>query len=140
MTSTPYDALRRLQQLATSGQLAALCERHDIALLVVYGSVVDDEPIRPARDLDIAFQTRRGTDYDVIELTNDLMEAARFEDIDVTDLLRVNPVARAKALEPGSIVLHEASSGVFATAQMAALTTAMETRRLRRLDLELLAG
>lgn len=140
MTSTPYDALCRLQELAASGHLATLCERHDIRLLVIHGSVLDPEPLRHARDLDIAFQIQRGAEYDVITLTNDLMEAASFEAIDVMDLLRANPVARARALEPGSLVLYEAESGVFARAQMAALTTAMETRHLRRLDLELLAS
>ncbi|MPY77685.1 MAG: hypothetical protein GEV04_04160 [Actinophytocola sp.] len=140
MTSTPYDALRRLRELAARGQLSTLCERHDITLLVVHGSALDAEPLRPARDLDIAFQARHGAAYDVVALTNDLIEAAAFEAVDVMDLRRANSVARARALAPGSLVLHEAESGVFARAQMAALTTAMETRHLRRLDLELLAG
>lgn len=140
MSSTPYDALHRLRELATTGQVATLCERHDITLLVVHGSALDTEPIRPARDLDIAFQGRPGADRDLVALTNDLMEAASFENLDIMNLLRADPVARARALAPGSLVLYEAEPGTFARAQMAALTTAMETRHLRRLDLELLAG
>lgn len=140
MATTPYDALRRLRELAASGQIAALCERHNVTLLVVHGSVLDAQPLRPARDLDLAFQVRRGVEYDTVALANDLIDAAGFEGLDIMDLLRANPVARARALGPGGLVLYEAESGLFARAQMAALTTAMETRRLRRLDLELLAG
>jgi hypothetical protein len=49
------------------------------------------------------------------------------------------PVLRARALGPDSAPLFEAVPGLFATAQMAALTEAMETAPRRRRDLELLA-
>ncbi len=139
MTVTPYDALRRLRSMAATGELDALCERHGVELLVAHGSVLAAEPVRPARDLDLAFQFRHGIEPDVLALTNDLLQAARFDDVDLMDLQRAGPVARARALAPQSLPLYEASPGIFAEAQMAALTTEMETRRLRRLDLELMA-
>lgn len=55
------------------------------------------------------------------------------------DLGRAGPVARSRALAPGSEVLHEARKGIFAEAQIAAITEEMETRPMRRRDLELLA-
>lgn len=140
MSSSAYIALQRLEAMAVDEELGALCERHGIELLVVHGSVVDSAPLRPARDLDLAFQRRHGSETDVIALTNDLLRAVRFDDIDLMDLNRAGPVARARALAPQSLPLYEAGPGAFATAQMAALTTEMETRRLRRLDLELLAS
>lgn len=140
MSLSAYDALQRLEALAADGELGALCERHGIELLVVHGSAVDSESLRPARDLDLAFQRRRGSDADVVGLANDLLRAVRFGDIDLMDLNRAGPVPRARALAARSLPLYEAEPGLFATAQMAALTIEMETRGLRRLDLELMAS
>lgn len=75
MSLSAYDALQRLEALAADGELGALCERHGIELLVVHGSAVDSESLRPARDLDLAFQRRRGSDADVVGLANDLLRA-----------------------------------------------------------------
>lgn len=126
--------------MAATGDLGALCERHGVELLVVHGSVLDDEPIRPPLDLDFAYRFRRGVERDVVALVSDLTEAARYGGIDPMDLHRAGPVASARALGPQSLVLYEAFGGAFAIAQMAALTMEMETRALRRLDLELMAG
>ncbi len=59
--------------------------------------------------------------------------------MDVVDLAAAGPVLRARALGPTGEPLYESTSGLYATAQMAALTEAMEIAWLRRLDLELLA-
>ncbi|WP_156960185.1 hypothetical protein [Amycolatopsis taiwanensis] len=138
-TRTPYDALDSLLAMAASGDLGALCARHGVELLVAHGSVVDPEPLRPPRDLDLAFRTRHDVEPDLLDLTNDLLDATRFDGLDLMNLNRAGVVARAHALSPQSRVLYEAARGIFATAQMAAITMAMETRRLRLLDLELMA-
>lgn len=141
MTSrTPYDALRSLRSAAATGELGALCDRHGVELLVVHGSVLDPEPLRPPRDLDLAFRYVRDAARDQLALINDLLVHARFDAIDLMDLGRAGPVARSRALAPNSVVLHEAACGVFAEAQIAAMTETMETRWMRRRDLELLAS
>lgn len=136
---TPYDAFRSLRSSATDGELAALCERHGVELLVVHGSVLDVEPLRPAQDLDLAFRYVRGADGGQVALINDILQLTRIDEIDLMDLGRAGPVARARALAPDSVVLYEADRGIFAEAQVAAMTETMETRWMRRRDLELLA-
>lgn len=139
MAVDPYQALDSLRSSATSGELGTLCDRHGVELLVVHGSVLQQEPLRPARDLDLAYRHRRDVARDPVALINDLLELLRFDDIDLMDLGRAGPVARARALAPGSVVLYEASRGIFAEAQIAAITEEMETRPMRRRDLELMA-
>lgn len=140
MTRTPYDALDCLLAMAASGDLGALCARHGVDLLVAHGSAVDPEPLQPPRDLDLAFRTRYGIEPDVLGLTNNLLDATRFDGLDLMNLNRADVVARARALSPQCRVLYEAGRGIFATAQMALITMVMETRRLRLLNLELMAG
>lgn len=53
---------------------------------------------------------------------------------------RANPRRAIGSYGPCSLPLYEAAAGDFATAQMAALTAEMDTRHLRHLDLELMAG
>jgi len=113
--------------------------RHSVELLVAHGSAVDPEPVRRPRDLDLAVHPKHGTAPDVAALVNDLLDATRFDDLDLMALHRAGPVASARALSPDCIVLYAASPGLFASAQMAAITIAMETPWLRRLDLELMA-
>lgn len=139
MVDSPYEALARLQSMVATGGLGSLCVRHGVDLLVVHGSVLDDEPLQPAQDLDLAFRCTRESTSNVVALTNDLLDAAAFDDVDLMDLRRADPVARARALAPRSEILYEAAPGLFTTAQTAAITMEMETRRLRRLDLALMA-
>ncbi|WP_236791195.1 hypothetical protein [Amycolatopsis sp. GM8] len=102
MTASPYDALDGLRAMAATGELAQLCARHGLDLLVVHGSAVDPEPLRPARDLDLAFRARPGAQSDVVALTNDLLDATRFDGVDLMDLGRAGPVARARPCRPAA--------------------------------------
>ncbi|MEJ5946808.1 hypothetical protein WDZ17_16040 [Pseudokineococcus basanitobsidens] len=141
MSTTAAQALTRLRAAAGDGRLAALCGRHDVDLVTAFGSAVRAAPdgAPPARDLDVAvrFGPARG---DVVAVVVALTDLLAFDAVDVMDLGRAGVVARSRALGPGAEPLFEASPGLHATAQMAALTTEMETERLRRWDLELLAG
>lgn len=137
--TTPTEALGRLREQADKGVLATWCEGYDLDLLVVHGSVLDPAPLRPPDDLDVAFRGASGSKPDILRVVNDLMQDLSLDKVDLMDLGRAGPVARSRALAPGSELLYEKSPGTFATAQMAALTEAMETRHMRRRDLELLA-
>lgn len=139
MTGDPYEALRTLRSSAARGELGAMCVRHGVELLVAHGSVLDAHPLRPAADLDLAYRHKAGSRQDRVALVNELLELTRFDRLDLMDLSRAGPVARARALGPCSLPLYEVGRGTFAENQMAALTEEMETRWLRRLDLELLA-
>ncbi|QGK68768.1 hypothetical protein GIY23_03680 [Allosaccharopolyspora coralli] len=137
---TPYVALDRLRSSVETGAVAELGTRHGLDLLMVHGSVLDPEPLRAAADLDVAFRHRVDASRDVVGLVDELMELTGFDRIDPLDLRSAGVVAQARALGPDSLVLYEATPGTFATAQMAAITIEMDTRHLRRLDLELMAG
>lgn len=77
---------------------------------------------------------------DVIGLINDLIDLTGFDGVDLLVLNTAGVVATARALGPQSVLLYEAESSLFTLAQIAALTTEMETRHLRLLDLKLMAG
>lgn len=139
MTGTPHDALQRLLAHSADGELAKLCDEHAVELLVAHGSAVEPDPLRPPRDLDLAFRTRHGTSTDIVALVNALMDAARFEAIDLMDVRRADLVARARALGPKSVLLHESAPSLFAEAQVTAIMMEMETQPWRDLDLRLMA-
>ncbi|ROP34583.1 hypothetical protein [Pseudokineococcus lusitanus] len=143
MGTTALQALATLRAAADDGRLAALCRRHDVDLVTAFGSAVRvdragaEEPA--PRDLDVAvrFAGRRG---DLVAVVTDLVDLLGLAAVDVMDLGRAGVVARSRALGPAAEPLHEAAPGLHALAQMAALTTEMETERLRRWDLDLLAS
>ncbi|GAA1204752.1 nucleotidyltransferase domain-containing protein [Prauserella alba] len=138
--SSPYDALNRLRTMSADGSLATLCARHGVDLLVAHGSAVASQPLRAPHDLDLAYLTTRRERVDRLALTNALLDALRFDDLDLMDLNGAGAVAKARAMGPGKCeLLHEAAPSLFATTQVAALKMEMETRWLRRLDLELMA-
>ncbi|SFS54890.1 nucleotidyltransferase domain-containing protein [Saccharopolyspora flava] len=138
--TTPREALGRLDSAAESGEIEELCARHGLDLLVVHGSAVEEAPMRPPGDLDIACRSLPGTELDVIGLINDLMDLTGFDGIDLLVLNSAGVVASARALSPQSVLLYEAEPSLFTLAQIAALTTEMETKHLRLLDLKLMAG
>lgn len=131
-----HAALRRLRSAAGSGELAALCTRHRVRLLVAFGSAVD-ESARP-RDLDIAVAFEREATPDLVGVIDGLMRLAGTEKIDLMHLDRAGPVPRERALV-GTLPLFEGQASAFANAQMAAISERMETAPMRRLDLELMA-
>jgi hypothetical protein len=71
-------------------------------------------------------------------LVAELAELLASDAIDVMDLGRANPLARAEALTI-CLPVYESRPGLFAEQQMAAITERIETRWLRSLDLDALA-
>ena len=144
MSTTAVEALETLRSAAVDGRLAAMCRRHDVNLVTAFGSTVRTSRTgtyaggRPPRDLDVAVRFT-GPGGDLLAVVTDLVELLAWDAVDVMDLARAGVVARSRALGPGCDPLFEAAPGLHALAQMAALTTEMETERLRRWDLELLA-
>lgn len=133
--ATPREGLARLEAAADSGELDALCTRHALALLTVFGSAT--RPGRNPRDLDIAVMTLPGAPFDALALLAELSDLTEVENIDLAHLNRAGPVLRERALV-GSVALFEDRRGRYAAAQTAAIGERIETDPMRRLDLELL--
>lgn len=136
MATTPRDVVRRLLEAGVSGDLARLCERQDVELMVLFGSAARDEP--DPSDVDLAARFRSGGVADPLALLQDLYQLTTYEGFDLLDLGRAGPVARDRALT-GCRLLYEAAPGLYARAQIAAAMERMDTEELRRVELELLA-
>ncbi|MBA3622295.1 MAG: nucleotidyltransferase domain-containing protein [Euzebyales bacterium] len=134
-SGNPLVGLSRLEAAAEDGRLAALAEKHDLTLIVVFGSVVAgaDDP----NDLDVAVEP--ADDVNIVDLYADLIDLTGCEAVDVMDLRRAGVVAREAALGRG-VPLFETTAGHFAEQQMIAVAERMETRWLRDVELEMLAG
>ena len=127
-----------LREAATHGTLAALCDRQDLDLVVVFGSVLD--PDTDPRDLDVAVRFGPGGGaQDTLRLLNDLYELTGSERIDLMVLGRAAPLARERALTTGQ-PLFQRKPGDFANAQIAAIMERLDTDRFRAMDLELMTG
>lgn len=131
----PLAGLARLGTLAENGDLDALCERHAIAVLTVFGSSI--RPGESPRDLDVAVLLRPGARPDYLPLIADLQQAAG-TDIDLALLNGAGPVLREQALV-GAVALYEHQPGEWIRAATTAALERMDTDWLRRLDLDLLA-
>ncbi|HZD22265.1 MAG TPA: nucleotidyltransferase domain-containing protein [Acidimicrobiia bacterium] len=135
---TPHEALEILLAAADNGRLDEICERFGIDLVSVFGSVLDDAAENPS-DLDVAIRFEDFDATDVLSSITSLAELVGTDDLDVLILNGAGVVARSRALGPKGKGLYEKRRGLYALAQMAALTEEMETAPMRRRDLELLA-
>lgn len=134
MLTSPLDALQTLRDLASMRALAAFCAEQGITLLVVFGSVLEEYVVAP-HDLDVAVLL--DPDVDLVAVETALIRLLRLDGIDVMDARRAGVVARDQALSTG---LRTARAGLRVRSHArAAIQERMETARLRRLDLALLA-
>jgi predicted nucleotidyltransferase len=133
--ATPAEGLARLRASAASGELDALCHRHAVRVLTVFGSAARAEP--GVRDLDVGVISEPDASFDPVSLITDLVALTGVEDIDLAHLNQGGAVIRERALV-GSIPLFESAGGRYADAQTAAIGERIETDAMRRLDLELL--
>jgi len=133
--ATPAEGLARLRAAAAAGDLEALCQRHRVRVLTVFGSAAREDPA--ARDLDVGVLLEPGVSIDYLPLIRDL-ERLTDADVDVVHLNEASPVLRERALV-GSVVLDESQPGAWASASTAAVLERMDTDWLRRMDLDLLA-
>ncbi len=154
----PREALARLVEAATSGELDELCERHGVRLLGAFGSAtrsigpahrgapadpgapgVPHSPATPTmpRDLDIAVSFGVGIDErrrDILGLLDDLVVLTGCDVLDIAVLDGADPVLRAEALV--GVPLFEDRAGAYTEAQMSAIAERYDTQWLRDLDLQ----
>lgn len=108
-------------------------------LLTLHGSAArgDDRP--QDLDLGVRFTSAAAGQRNLLPLIGAIVGLVGTDLIDVMDVRRASPTARARALAHDSQVLYEARPGLATTQQMAAQTLEMELAPLRRRQLELLA-
>lgn len=135
--TTPADALSALRAAAAAGELGHLCGRHEVSLLVAFGSAVSGPVPAGARDLDIAVLSTGSPS--TLTLLTELSDLTRFDAIDLLDLGRAGPVAIVEALLHGE-VLFEHEPGTADRLLMRAATQKMDTKWLRDWALELMAS
>ena len=135
--TTPADALSALRAAAAGGQLADLCRRHEVSLLVAFGSAVSGPVPAGARDLDIAVLSMGSPS--TLTLLTELSDLTRFDAIDLLDLGRAGPVAIVEALLHGE-VLFEHERGTADRLLVRAATQKTDTQWLRDWALELMAS
>jgi len=132
------DEHKRLRDAATQGALGELCHRHDLDLLVVFGSVL--VPGGEPRDLDVAVRCAPGGESpDVLSLLDDLYHLTGSERIDLLVLDRAAPLARERAVTAGE-PLFQRKPGDFANAQIAAIMERLDTDGFRAMELELMSS
>ncbi len=113
-----------MHELAATGELDALCDRHGIAVLTVFGSAASGEP--ETRDLDVGLLLRPGRRQpDYSALIGDL-QGASVGNIDVVGLNGAGPVIRERALV-GAVALYEHEAGGWLRAATAAALERMDT-------------
>lgn len=132
----PRQALERLRHAADNGDLAALCQRHGITLLVVFGSAIRPDAVPHDLDLALRFET---DSPDVLGFLDEVSALAGTSQIDLMDLNRAGPVARERALVAGAPLVED-KAGSFARAQLAAIMERLDTDWLRRMELDLMAN
>lgn len=128
-------ALDRLLAARDEGRLDPLVERHGLELLVAFGSVTRTDGVPHDLDLAVGHDGRA----DLVAMMTDLYHLTGFEHFDLLDLERAGIVARGEALGDGWL-LWEQRPGDFAERQVVALATMWDTRWLRDLELQQLAG
>jgi predicted nucleotidyltransferase len=132
---SPAEGLRRLRAATRSSSLDALCARHAIRVLTVFGSAVRDDP--NARDLDIAVILEAGHRADYPRLIADLVDVTA-DDVDLVVLNGAGSLIRERALVEAD-PLYESEEGAWSRAATAAAVERMDTDWMRQISLRLLA-
>jgi predicted nucleotidyltransferase len=128
------EARAAANRLLAAPEIAELCDRYRVELLVMFGSAAD--AAQDPSDVDLAVLAEDG--FDLLSFVDELYLMTEFEGFDVLDLRRAAPVPRERALV-GARRLYEARSGLFANTQIAAIMERMDTEEMRRVELELMA-
>lgn len=135
-TADVREGLARLTAGLADGSVGPLLARHEIDLLVLFGSAKMGGA-RPSADLDIAVGHAGG--LDVLSLIADLYDVTGLEALDVVDLNRAGIITKGEVYATGR-PLFQSPRGIFAERAAEALTMLWDTAWLRRVQLESLAG
>lgn len=116
----------------SDGRLDALCQRHAVRLLTLFGSAVErDDP----GDLDFGYLPSDETMP--LALLTDLVDLIEDDRIDLVNLRTAGPSARVAAMLGRG--LYEDEPGLWARSRDLALRRFLDTEWIRRLEREALA-
>lgn len=123
--SVPKLSLERLRRAAERVSREAGCR-----LVVLFGSAARAEARAP-EDLDFGILGPGA--IDTVQLTNRLIRELRFQQVDVADLARADPLALMLAARDG-VPLYEAAPGEFARFASLAARRYADTRKFREME------
>lgn len=135
VTADARIGLSRLKAAVAGGHADAVLDAHGIEMIIVFGSVLDDD--RTPADLDLAF-AHDGT-LDVVRLVEDVHRITAMERVDIVNLEAAGVVTRGEVYRTGRPIFQQ-SNGLFAEGAADALTRLWDSKWLRRLQLEALAN
>lgn len=126
------EATERLQSAASSGALAALCRKHRVDLLVLFGSAVHSPD---PGDIDLAVAFVPGEPHDFLQFLDALAVLVPGDHLDLMDLAAAGPVAMRRALVDCQ-VLYATTPAAFFERQIYAVNHYIETQPMRDALLE----
>lgn len=134
MPITVRESADRLESAGRSGELARLCRRFDVEILVLFGSAV--EAHADPGDVDVAIGFTAHAPRDLLGVVDALGDLVPGDHLDVMDLDRAGPVAQRAAM--AGRVLYAAHPSVTTEREIRAFMAYEDTRWLRRLQTEAL--
>lgn len=130
--ATPQEGMARLVAATESGELDDLARRYGIRVITVFGSTGRGEPDPRDLDVGVLFEARAPGDF--LRLHGELADLTQAE-IDLGDINAGSVLFRDRALGHATPI-WESEPGAWLAATVAAALESMDTRWLRRVDLE----
>lgn len=97
MKNTLADLLKLKPQWET------IRSNHNLDLLVVYGSVATGQT-HPQSDIDIGFIPHKDHPVELLKLIQNCVQLVNFDDVDVVDLRRANPLLQMAAFSQAKLL------------------------------------
>jgi len=109
-------------------KLAPLFKDKELQLALVFGSTVSGKVKKKQGDVDLAFLFDRP--IDTLAFTNQVIRLLHFDDVDVVDLQRANPLLKFSLVKNGKL-LYERAPGLFNEFISVAFRRYVDTKKLR---------
>jgi predicted nucleotidyltransferase len=109
-------------------RLAPLLKDKELQLVLIFGSTVTGKVRKQQSDIDLAFLFDKPAD--ILALTNQVIRLLHFDEVDVVDLRRANPLLKFSLVNNGKL-LYERSPGLFNEFTSLAFRRYVDTKKLR---------
>jgi predicted nucleotidyltransferase len=108
-------------------RLAPLFNEEGLRLILLFGSVASGREYRGS-DVDLGFLFDRP--FDILVLTNRVIQLLRTDRVDVVDLSRASPLLKYSAIRQGRVVFEQ-TPGLFNIFQSLTFRIYVDTKKLR---------